>query len=506
MGSLLQVASWPNGADLPPGLLIEKLRAVRRRRWSVADGAMYEKWTVDPGIDATALNARTSAREARERMLSQGELGERLRRVREVSGLTQARVAAELGVSRQGVVALEAGRRAVSALELDRLALLFGRSLEDFLRPGFAVEEDPLAALLRAAPELAPGPGGPVAEERARGALRRAVRVGRELSGLEQALGLVRGGGAAAGSEVVPEVEKADLPGSRWDAVLQGEREAVALRRRLDLGGGPIGEVARLAVACSAHGAAVELSGAISGLTLWQSGAAPLVVVNAVLPALRQRLAWAHELGHLAFDHGCGVLVSRARDREELREVRANAFAAALLMPESGVRELVGSWGKGQPTRPRAQVFDGEGAVSVEGRLGGGSQRIQLHDAIALARHFGVPVEAALYRLRNLRLLEEPEFAALLEREREGAARRLGSVLWPEAAVASEVAEPAGTYGVDSRLFGLALEAYRRELISQGRVIELAALVGLAREEALALLDDAGLLEAAPAPMVELEV
>jgi transcriptional regulator with XRE-family HTH domain len=57
-------------------------------------------------------------------------VGERLREARETLGLTQADVAGALGIPRTSVLAIEAGRRKVSGLELRRLARVYRRSIE----------------------------------------------------------------------------------------------------------------------------------------------------------------------------------------------------------------------------------------------------------------------------------------------------------------------------------------------------------------------------------------
>jgi len=57
-------------------------------------------------------------------------VGRRLREARETLGLKQDDVAGALGIPRTSVVAMEAGRRNVTALELRRLARLYRRSVE----------------------------------------------------------------------------------------------------------------------------------------------------------------------------------------------------------------------------------------------------------------------------------------------------------------------------------------------------------------------------------------
>lgn len=57
-------------------------------------------------------------------------VGDRLREARETLGLTQADVALALSIPRTSVIAMEAGRRKVSGLELRRLARVYRRPIE----------------------------------------------------------------------------------------------------------------------------------------------------------------------------------------------------------------------------------------------------------------------------------------------------------------------------------------------------------------------------------------
>ena len=83
-------------------------------------------------------------------------------------------------------------------------------------------------------------------------------------------------------------------------------------------------------------------------------------------PPRRRLFSCAHEYCHVLVDRDRGGLVSRAENREELPEVRANAFAAAFLMPEGGVRAFVRRLGKGEQSRSQLRAYD-ETAV-VEGQ------------------------------------------------------------------------------------------------------------------------------------------
>ena len=65
-----------------------------------------------------------------DQQVEQQIVGKRLREARETLGLKQDDVAGALGIPRTSVVAMEAGRRNVTALELRRLARLYRRSVE----------------------------------------------------------------------------------------------------------------------------------------------------------------------------------------------------------------------------------------------------------------------------------------------------------------------------------------------------------------------------------------
>jgi uncharacterized protein DUF955 len=211
-------------------------------------------------------------------------------------------------------------------------------------------------------------------------------------------------------------------------------------------------------------------------------------VVNRRHSLLRRRFSWVHEYAHVLFDRQLRGTLSRASNRDELAEVRANVFAACFLMPEEGVRDFLVHLGKGQPSRERLEVFDGVAAVPAETRTEPGSQRVQVYDVVLLAHHFGVSRIAALYRLRNLHLLSQTELAALLAEEETGHGKRVAGLLG-----LPEPDHAAGRGEFRSRFLGLALEAYRREKITRGKLRELAAGVGVSVDDLAAILEGDGL-------------
>lgn len=406
--------------------------------------------------------------------LTPEELGRRIRSARESCGLTQEQLGEAVGLSRVAIGQVETGGRTVSGIELDRIAYAVGRDIKAFFDSQF-VEQDALAALFRSNPQLT---------ERAEllHALQNSLALGHEVTGLEHLLGIDRVQLLAAGYDL-------PAPRSRWDAIQQGQKVAGDERQRLGAGVSPIGDLAELLEAQGLRTAAVSLPDNISGLTLSDPKIGMFIVINADHPPLRKRFSLAHEYAHVLIDRDRSGALSRAENRADLLEVRANAFAAELLMPAEGVTHFVQALGKGGASRSHVAVFDEADVVQVEQRAAPGSQDIQLYDVARLAHHFGVSRISMIYRLRNLKLINEAELQRLIAREDAGDGRVIADIL--------RVSDPTDRSEVRNdfcrRFLSLALEAYRREEITRSKLAELAAMVGVERPRVGALLASAGI-------------
>jgi len=406
--------------------------------------------------------------------ITQQELGRRLRDAREACGLKQEDVAQHLGVSRATVAQIELGNRSVSGLELSKLAYLYARDIQDFVAQEFA-EDDLVHALFRSETD-SDGDG-------VKQALRDCMALGRELSNLEDLLRITR-------SLTTVAAYPFPAPRSKWEAIQIGSQVAMEERRRLGLGSAPIGDPVALLEGQGVRTGLVQMPADVSGLMVSHPRVGLFIVINQTHPAVRQRFSWCHEYCHVLLDRDSRGLVSRVSERDDLREVRANSFAANFLMPEEGVRQFVGSLGKGALSRIHADVYDGTDVVPVDSRTEPGTQEIQLYDVVQLAHYFGVSPLSALYRLLNLKLINEPEFTHLKELDQEGNSLRLAKLLTlPPIDQVDHAAE------FNRRFLGLALEALRRELISRGKLVELAAQIGATRDDAEALVQSAGLDE-----------
>lgn len=389
-------------------------------------------------------------------MISEAELGRRLKAAREQLDLTQAQVAAELGLSRGALAQIEIGLRAPNSLQLARLAEIYRRELGEFLAEEFdPAGRDALVALFRSNSKIADDPARAAA-------VRRCVDLAREYTHLEEVLGI---------ADERPSPPEYDLPAprTRWDAIQQGERLAEEERDRLGLGIDPLRDI-RTVLEQQGIRALREplLPDNISGIFLNDERHGVAVIVNGSHHSRRQLFSYAHECAHALADRDTASLVSKIENRSELREVRANSFAAAFLMPDAGVRAFMRSRGK-ENGRSVLQVFD-EGEVLTAQRRGGSrGQEIQLYDIVHFANHFGTSFDSALYRLLNLRIIGEAH------RERFAGQRELANSIRSQYFGEDEEKEEQLQHPHRDFLF-LALDAFRHAEISRGKLNELAAL------------------------------
>jgi len=262
-------------------------------------------------------------------------------------------------------------------------------------------------------------------------------------------------------------------PRTASEAVRQGEQVALQERKRLGLGQTPIANIGELISDQGIWSSGVNLPDEMSGLFLRHTSIGMAILVNFDHVQGRKRFSYAHEYAHALLDRDGTGTVSTRDNASDLIEKRANAFAAALLMPGEGVTEFLRSLDKGLPSRHEQTIFDvaTEGRIDTQTRPVPGSQNITHQDAALLAHHFGVSYKAATYRLRSLNLVSQQECAKLLERESEGKGfldflRMLDDLDKPESRERQD-------RELKSQVVHLAIEAYRREEISRGKLLDL---------------------------------
>ena len=368
------------------------------------------------------------------------DVGARLRGAREAIGLTQADAAAHLPVARTTLVAIEQGRRHVRTDELQRLARLYGTSVNAVLRRE-AVHVDLVPRFRRLST------ANDESTEQAARLLTDLVRAEVELENL---LGVTR-------TRNYPPTRPL-MPG---DVRLQAENDATELRHWLGLGLAAVRDVMSLLeldLGVRVH--VRPLDSQVSGLFAYDDGLGACILLNASHPRERQAQTAVHELGHLTSRRQTPD-VCRFEQYDDSREERyANAFGRAFLTPARTV------------------------AVRFQDITAGASRFTRRH-VILLAHAFGVSREAMVRRLEELRLVKRGTwdwFDANGSITNEQAREVLGELgtADPDTSDAQRL--------VSFRLGLLAAEAQRRELLSEG---QLARLLRLDRVELREVLDAA---------------
>ena len=352
------------------------------------------------------------------------ETGERLRIAREAAKITQADAASAIGVARTTIVAIEKGERRVRMSELQRLAKLYGASVNALLRrESVHVDLTPRFRKLNA-DDAAADAAATLMTDLAKAEVE-----------LENLLGVKRT------RNYPPE-----RPILRGDVRLQAEQDATELRQRLGLGVGPVPDIITLLeLELGVRVYIRRFDGRISGLFAYDDALGACMLLNANHPHERRTQTAGHETAHfLSTRHEPEIL--HYDESENSREERyANAFARALLTPVRGVM----------------QKFS---------EITAGSDRMTRRHVIVLAHFFGVSREAMVRRLEELSLVKPGTwdwFEANGGLTDEQARQVLGALMPPDAAKAD--ADRPTTL----RLNLLASEAHRRELLSEGQLARL---------------------------------
>lgn len=363
--------------------------------------------------------------------LDREQIAERLREARERLGFTQAEVADALGVHRPTVSEIEAGRRAVTSEELHRFCELYAVPLNQLLGGDAPREPDVERVLFRTAASERP----PV-----RAAIRRFMERCRIEKELEELLEVPHPDDARP-------AYRADSPDDKLQAVRQGYRIAQQERRRLDLGTEPLRNPLDLLERQGVRIGPLEGVGddAPDGVYFETDDLGPCVAVNPERDrwtGFRSAFTAAHEYAHWLLRDVQVEEFDFDRPADDLREVRANVFSAAFLMPEEGLKEY----------------FSEAGLLEEDGTI----PHLSRGDIVQAMDHFGVSRQALLYRLQNADLMDEETAEELRQED------------FSVTAVAEALdLEFRGSGPFGTRLRSLALKAWKKGLISTGRAADL---------------------------------
>jgi Zn-dependent peptidase ImmA (M78 family)/transcriptional regulator with XRE-family HTH domain len=287
--------------------------------------------------------------------------GARLTLARHLAGLRKSDLALRVGKSPTAVAAWESGAKRPAPATVAQLALALA------VDPGFfAVRADDVAAVSAAPHFRSLRSTSQLARDQAFAYGQLAVDIASSVERHVEFPAVDVPASPVGGDD--PSGERAGGDGP--------ERAARLVRERWGTGPGPLGHLARL---LENHGVLVVFSPRQSASVdaySFDSRLRPVVVLNPIKrDYYRQRFDLAHELGHL-------VMHTDAEPGGRVVEDQAHRFAAELLMPADGIRELL----------PTAM---GGGAWRALGRL---------------KEQWGVSMQALLYRARRLGRLSEVSY------------------------------------------------------------------------------------------------
>lgn len=366
------------------------------------------------------------------------ETGERLRLARDNAKITQAAAADAINVARTTLVAIEQGQRRIRIDELQKLARLYGTSVNALLRrEAIHVDLAPRFRKLMTSSDPSADSAAQLMADLARAEVE-----------LENLLGIKRG------RDYPP--ERPILPG---DVRAQAEQDALELRQRIGLGTGPISDIVTLLeLELGARVYVRRFDGRISGLFAYDETLGPCILLNANHPRDRRNQTAAHELGHFVSARREPEILHKDEPEQSREERYANAFGRAFLTPARAVK----------------QKFH---------EITAGSSHLTRRHIIILAHFFGVSREAMVRRLEEVGLVKPGTWNWFQSNggiTDDQAHQVLGDRTPPDD-LKTEADRPTTL-----RLNMLAAEAYRQDLLSEG---QLARLLRLDRIELREILD-----------------
>lgn len=366
-------------------------------------------------------------------------LGSWLRLARKARRLTQQSAADHIGVARTTVTAIEKGERRVTPDDLARLAALYGRSINELLRPsGPAVG---LGAQLRSAA------GSDVPETEVAESLAEFERLCEDYLELER----LTGAPLPRHYPAIYAIDEAPLESAADDV-------ATAERNRLGLGDGPLLHLrGPLEGDVGLRVFYMPLPSKVAAMFAYTESTGGCIAVNRKHPEERRRMSIAHDYAHFLTNRFRPEITLAGRGRRQPEQERfAEAFARAFLMPASGLSRRFH-----ELRRSRA------GKVTPA-------------DLCVMAHMYHVSLEAFTLRLEDLRLIGSGTWERL---------RQAGFRVREAQALLNLEPHPTADSLLPVRYHYLAVLAFERGDLSEG---QLARFLRVDRVEARRIVDDLG--------------
>ncbi len=353
--------------------------------------------------------------------IDQKEVGNRLSSARKQKGLKQEEAANLIGVARTTIVAIENGSRRVKPEELLILADAYDREVSDFVRP--------LPAIERAIAQFR-GPSYKTDEDldKIEPYIEMLEELARNYWELEE---MLNKSSRYKYPPVIQDVERGAVAST-------AEAAAINERNRLGLGDGPLPilrDILEQEVGLKIFYFSFRSAEGFSEIYFFNDTLGACIAINSNHPEERRRWSLAHALGHfLAHRYEPSAATDDSDSVDS--EVFADLFAAYFLIPTSSL------------TRKYAEITQATSAVTMA-------------DLFKLANYYGVSLSALALRLESMGKLAKGATNRLQRRRVKvsDAMQELG--LAPT---------PSNSEVLPLRYRLLAVEAFQRELISEGQL------------------------------------
>ena len=345
-------------------------------------------------------------------------IGNRLKQARESLGYTQEDVAAKLDIGRPRYSDIENGKRNVALKELYKFCDFFGRSLDYFLKETSIIEN-----------------GFKVLFRKTDGNQEVAKIIMEFESLCERMYELEEINEVKIRSSVQKDYnyDKSKL----WFWI---KHYAEQERKILDLGQTPIRNLDKILEEkrdLKIFYLPIPKEKGIFGMFTFDDNMGGCILVNANPPAGNQLFSLAHEYGHFIFHKERIGIISFENEENNIDEKHANYFASEFLMPESAINDIF------------TMKIKNKNEVAAE-------------DIIYIADYFGVSFQAMVYRLNNLRLLNDIRKEELINETWVTAVRKSIGISEPD----------RGKSKFPSLYIHLAIKAYQQNRITTSKLAD----------------------------------
>ena len=369
------------------------------------------------------------------------EIGVALRSARKIRGLTAKEVAKALGFStHKTIIDIETGKRPLKEVELEKLIQLYKTNKEQILSKN---HEDFMSTFFRANQNFLVSP-----------LKSQLLKIKKDIELYNKLKLLLNEDSSSFVQSNFWCKYNLSIPTSQQEAIIQADHVANDLRKSLELGDDPIDDINYVVERLGIQLFTIELDEDISGFLINSIKTPPLMFINSLQKPQRRIFSVAHEICHFLVDSDPNFIWSNftknvdpisERYQKDFREVRANRFAAAFLMPKTSLENYI------------ANV------------LCKNSRNIDKLDIVRIQYCYKVSFKSALYRLSSLNLISSSIYEKIRLSLQEGDFRihDLAKILGYK-----EEIYPSINENFYKNLKSLALQCYLKSKISIGKLCE----------------------------------